>query len=90
MKKEVHAATRFIEMEEDELKAFLLNRYEYLKTLEEIKKSDEHLKKLSDELKEYSASTYTDKQKSTKAEIKAARSIAKARGIEFKLPKEYK
>lgn len=88
-KRDIHASTNYIDMQEDELKAFLLNRYEYLKTLEEKQKSDEHLKNLVEGLKEYKDTTYTQEKKMTKAELKAARAVAKARGIEFKLPGEH-
>lgn len=87
-KKEVHAATHFVDLPEEELKAFLLNRYEGLKLLDEAQKNDGKLKKLTEDLKEYKDTVYTYTKKEYRAEIKAARAVAKARGIEFKLPKE--
>ncbi len=90
MKKEIHKAVSFVEMLEEDLKSFLLSRYEYLKEIDEKQKSDEHLQKLKDAFDDYKDERYTDVRKSTKAEIKAARSVAKARGIKFELPKDVK
>ncbi len=87
-KSEIHKATKFIDLSDDALGDFLLNRYEHLKTLGENLKLDPDLEKKREELKQLADERYNIEIKSTKAELKAARAIAKARGIHFQLPKD--
>jgi len=85
-KKDIHVAVGFVEMLEEDLKNFLGFTYEELKNLDELKKNDETLKSLQEKLHEYCDLHYTGKQKALKAQLKAARAVAKARGIKFTLP----
>lgn len=87
-KRAIHESTKFIEMQEEELKQFMLSRHEALKDLDEKKRKDEEVTKIQENLKCLVSERYTTPKKLYKAQLKAARAIAKARGIEFKLPKE--
>lgn len=85
---EIHKSTKFVDLDDIALCDFLLNRYEHLKSLDEKKKKDEELNQKKLELKELYDERYNIDIKACKAQLKAARAIAKARGIVFKLPKD--
>lgn len=88
-KQAIHESTKFVEMQEEELKQFLLNRYEAVKNLEELRRNDQEISKKKEELTAYIVEHYTTNIKLYKAQIKAARTVAKARNIEFKLPRDF-
>lgn len=87
-KRAIHESTRFLEMEADELKQFLLSRYEAIKELEEKKRKDEEVAKLAENLRSVVDERYTNPKKLYKAQLKAARAVAKVRGIDFNPPKD--
>lgn len=86
LKREVHEMANLVDMLDEDLKNFLGFTHEELKNLDEKKKLDETLKNLQTKLREYCETEYTNKQKVLKAQLKAARSVAKARGIHFNPP----
>jgi hypothetical protein len=75
-----------VDLSEEEIKAYLLHSHESLKAIEEEKKKDPKIEEMRQALKSYVDSCYNDDIKHLKARLKAARSVAKARGIAFKLP----
>lgn len=75
-----------IDLHDEALKEFLGHSFESLKRLEEAKKNDPDIAQMRQKLKDYVTDNYDDEIKRTKANLKAARSLAKARGIEWRLP----
>ncbi len=80
--------SRIVELQDEELKEFLGHTYEAIKSLDEKKKLDPELQQMRQSLRKYSADCYDDEIKSLKARLKAARTVANARGIKWRLPKE--
>lgn len=79
---------RIVELQDEELKEFLGHTYEAIKSLDEKKKADPEVARLRLVLKQYKDDCYDDEIKSLKARLKAARTVATARGIQWRLPKE--
>lgn len=86
MKKEFLNEVHLVDLGDEQLKELLGFTYHALKNLDERRKNDEHIEKLRSELKQYIDETYRDETKKLKAQLKAGRSLAAARGIKWKLP----
>lgn len=88
MSKETLAECKLVDMLNDELKEYLGGTYQKLKDLEEAKKKDPEIIQLQERLKTYMHDQYNIKIKQLKAQLKAARSVAKVKGVEWRLPKD--
>jgi hypothetical protein len=60
--------------------------WENVKRLEEAMKGDSEILALEDQIKQIKHERYLDERKAYKSQLKAARMLAQAKGIEFKLP----
>lgn len=82
----VFAQAALVDLHDEELKEYLGHIYESLKSLDEQKKNDPQIEKMREELKTYLDEHYNVESKRLKAQLKAARAVAKARGIKWKAP----
>lgn len=80
------AQSHIAELTDDKLLDLIAFLYENIKSTEERMKSDEHIIRVEEELKAYKSENYTDQQKAWKAQLKASRSLAKARDLKFDTP----
>lgn len=62
--------------------------FEEGKRVEERMKADPHIQRVTEELAHYKKENYTEIKKAYRAKLKAARKLAEARNLHFKLPKE--
>lgn len=88
MSKEHLDEAHLVDLTDEELKETLGHTYHSLKNLDESRKNDLELQQLQERVRQYVADNYTDEQKRLKARMKAARALAGARGITWKLPDE--
>jgi pyruvate/2-oxoglutarate dehydrogenase complex dihydrolipoamide dehydrogenase (E3) component len=86
--KEVLKEAELIELQDAELKEYLGFTYESIKTLEEKKRHDPEIARLRETLRKYQEDTYNLEIKKYRAYLKAARTVAKARGIQWRTPQE--
>lgn len=77
---------QLIDLTDDELVDRIGKTWETIKRLEEQMKSDQEILALEDQIKELKHERYLDSRKMYKAQLKAARMLAQAKGIEFTLP----
>lgn len=73
-------------LDDEALLKFVGALYENAKALDEQMKADPEVERLEAELREYKATNYTDAIRTYKAQLKAARVLAKARGLRFVFP----
>jgi hypothetical protein len=76
---------QYVDLSDDELKALVGCLFEGIKRLAEAKKIDQELEAMSAALKDLENSRYNFEIKVNGRRLKAARSLAKVRGITFKL-----
>jgi sensor histidine kinase YesM len=75
-----------IDLNDEELKDYLLHSHEAIKNLEEQKRADPDLQQMQDRMKAYVNDNYSEEIKTQKARLKAARAQAKNRGLKIRLP----
>lgn len=75
-----------VDLEDEALLKFVGALYENAKALDEQMKSDPEVERMEAALKQYKAENYTDAIKAFRAQLRAARSLAKARGLVFDFP----
>lgn len=75
-----------VDLGDEELKEFLGYTYHAIKNLDDEKKKDPDLAQMRDKLKQYVSDNYDEEIKRQKANMKAARALASARGIKWRLP----
>lgn len=75
-----------VDLEDEALLSFIGALWENCKALDEQMKADPEVERMEAELKEYKAENYTDAIKAYKAQLRAARILAKARGLRFDFP----
>ncbi len=78
----------FIDLTDDELKAYLLGTHERIKNIEDEKKKDPDIEQMRQKLKDYINDNYDEELKSQRARLKAARAHAKGRKLKIELPGE--
>lgn len=83
---DIHRQAHLVDLKDDELKEFLGGTYHRLKNIEEEKKNDPEIQQMQERLNEYKRDNYDDAIKELKARLKAARALAKARGIKWNPP----
>jgi UDP-N-acetylmuramyl pentapeptide synthase len=86
MSKDVLEEARIVDLDDEALKEFLGYTFESVKSLEEKKRTDPDIAQMRQKLKSYIEDAYNDSIKSMKARLKAARSVAHARGIKWRPP----
>lgn len=86
MTKDFLAEAALIDLDDDQLKELLGHTYHAIRNLDEAKKNDPDIEQMRATLKQYIEDNYTEEEKALKARMKAARSLATARGIKWKLP----
>lgn len=75
-----------VDLDDESLLKFVGALYENAKALDEQMKADPEVERMEAALKEYKATNYTDAIRAFKAQLKAARILAKARGVVFDFP----
>lgn len=86
MSKEFLNEASLVDLSDDELKEFLGYTYHAARNLEESRKSDPDAQQMRDKLNQYLDDNFNEEIKRQKANLKAARALASARGIRWKLP----
>jgi sensor histidine kinase YesM len=86
MSKQYLEEASLVDLGDEQLKELLGHTYHSLKNLDETRKNDPDLQAMQERVKQYIADVYTDEQKRLKARMKAARALAEARGVKWKLP----
>lgn len=79
---------RLIELSDEDLKELLGHTFNAIKDVAEEKMHDPELIKLRDAVYNYNQEHYAHRESGLKARLRAGRSLAKARGIEWRLPSE--
>ena len=77
-----------VNLDDDQLLDYLGFCYEEIKNLEEKLKNDPQILEMEQELKDLKNERYNDSIKGYKAQLRASRALAKAKGLKFKIPKE--
>lgn len=77
-----------VNLDDDQLLDYLGFCYEEIKNLEEKLKNDPQILEMEQELKDLKNERYNDTIKGYKAQLRASRALAKAKGLKFKIPKE--
>jgi len=80
---------QLIELTDEQLCEIIGNTWESIKRLEEAMSNDPAIQELQDQITQLKHDRYLDTRKTLKAQLRAARTLAHARGIEFQLPGEY-
>lgn len=75
-----------VDLDDEALLSFVGALWENCKALDEQMKSDPEVERMEGELKVYKSENYTDAIKAFRAQLKAARGLAKARGLKFDFP----
>jgi sensor histidine kinase YesM len=86
MAKDFLEESRLVDLTDEALKELLGGTYHTLKNLDEEKKNDPDIQQMRDQLRLYIEDNYSEEQKRLKARLKAARSLATARGIHWTIP----
>lgn len=84
--KTIHDEAALVDLGDADLKELLGHTYHTIKNLEEQKKHDPEIERMRDQLNQYIDDCYGDELKRLKAKMKAARALAEARGVKWKLP----
>jgi len=77
---------QLIHLTDEELVDTIGVLWESVKRLEENMKADGEIQALEEQIKEIKHDRYLDSRKAFKSKLKAARMLAQAKGIQFKLP----
>lgn len=85
-KRELLNESQFIDLSDTDLKEALGALWERLKSLKEAEKTDPDVEQMRATLKQYIKDNYSDEVKDVSKKLKAARVIAKSRGIRWKMP----
>jgi len=83
---DIHKQANLVDLADTELKEFLGHAYHAIKNLEEEKKNDPDIQQMKEKLTLYTRDNYDDSLKELKARMKAARALAKARGVSWTPP----
>ncbi len=86
-KQEIFDQSRFVELSEDDLKEALGFMWDRAKALKDAEKTDVEVERLKGELKIYITDHFSTERKRLEKDLRAARAIAKLRGIQWKAPK---
>lgn len=82
----VHKEAQLVELTAEELKECLGATYHRIKNLEEDRKTDPDAQQMRDQLTAYLNDNYDEALKDLKKQMKAARALAKARGVSWEMP----
>lgn len=82
----VHKEASLVDLSPEELKECLGATYHRIKNLEEDRKTDPDAQQMRDQLTAYLNDNYDEALKDLKKQMKAARALAKARGITWNMP----
>jgi hypothetical protein len=86
MTKDYLQEAALVDLTDEELKEFLGYTYHAARNLEEAKKNDPEAQRLRDILDQYLDDNFNEEIKQHKANLKAARALAAARNVRWKLP----
>lgn len=90
MKRDILHESAVVDMSDDALKELLGATWEAIKNLTDQMKTDPEVERMEGELKKYKKDNFQDAIKRYKRLLKAARYVAQARGIQWKIPEELK
>jgi hypothetical protein len=85
-KNDLIAQTHLVDLSDNELLDFLGFCYEEIKNLDERMKADPEIIRIEEQLKELKTERYTDSIKALKGQLKAARHLARVKGLKFQIP----
>ena len=88
MAKDIFMQANLVDLSDDALLETVGFLFEESKRLDERAKADPKLQRMLEDVQHYRKEMYTDVKKTYKAKLKAARKLAEARGLHFKLPDE--
>lgn len=86
-KKDILHESQFIELSDVDLKEALGALWERIKQLKESEKSDPDVQQMTERLKTYREDNFISERKELEKHLKAARYVANARGIKWKMPR---
>ena len=81
---------QLIDLSDDQLLDRIGTLWESIKRLEEAMGSDSEIQALQDQITQIKHDRYLDTRKTYKAQLRAARVLAQAKGLELRLPGEEK
>lgn len=87
-KKDLFDQSRYIDLDDDDLKEQLGFLHEQAKRLSEAEKTDPEVERMKGELKAYLEDNFKRERKDVLKCLKACRAIARMRGITWKAPKD--
>lgn len=78
--------SRFASLSDEELLNMIGYLWQEIKQIDESMADDDSIKAMTEELKEYKDDTYLTRKGAYQGQLKAARILAKLKGLNFKLP----
>lgn len=81
---------KLADLSNEELLNLIGYLWQELKNIDEQMAADDTLKEMVEEIKDYKDDTYLTRKGAYKGQLKAARALAKVKGLQFKLPGEEK
>lgn len=78
--------SRLVALTDEQLLELVGALWESVKRIDEAMKADLEIERLLTHLKEYKDDNYLDSKRSYMSKLKAARALAKVRGLRFNLP----
>jgi len=84
--KSLYQEVALVDMNDDDLLTMIAFLWEEAKRTTEKMEADPHIQKVTEELAAYKKEHYTDAKKAYMSKLKAARYLAHARGLNYKLP----
>lgn len=87
-RKAVVEQAKIANLKDDELLNLIGYLWQEIKNIDESMASDDTLKELIEEVKDYKDDTYLTRKGAYVGQLKAARILAKQKGLNFKLPEE--
>ncbi len=84
MKKDVLDESKYVDLSDEDLKESLGFMWERCKSLREAEKTDPDVCQMRDKLKSYIEDNFRVERKDVERHLKAARQIAKLRGLKWK------
>ena len=88
MRSTVHIEAQCLDLSDDDLTRHIGYLFEYIKRLQDEKSQDDELKELKQAAKDYSYDNYDRDIKLTTHQLRAARKVAKLRGLRLDQWKE--
>lgn len=78
-----------VDLTDDQLVDLIGSLWETIKVIDERMRNDTEIEELQARLRDLKGTKYLDEQKRCKARLKAARTLAKAKGLSITVPEDF-